>query len=107
MGSAKEGFIKATFKSGYGDYRMGVHPLWQLFRSIYQMSRRPILAGGFLLLAGYVWATVQRAKKPVSPQFVYFRGDEQKAWLKDYLRQIINRTAKNVEDDTPSKRIVG
>ena len=50
MGTAKEGFIRATFKSGYGDYRMGVHPIWQLFRSIYQMSRKPLILGGALLL---------------------------------------------------------
>ena len=46
MGSAKDGIIIATFKSGYGDYRMGVHPIWQIFRSFYQMSRRPVLLGG-------------------------------------------------------------
>ena len=46
MGTAKAHILVATFKSGYGDYPMGVHPLWQLFRSIYQMSRKPFLLGG-------------------------------------------------------------
>ena len=93
MGTAKEGFVKATFKSGYGDYRMGVHPLWQLFRSIYQMSRKPLLIGGLLLLAGYVWAIVKRPEKPVSTQFVTFRGTEQIQWLKDYFRRLLRRPA--------------
>ena len=87
MGTAKEGFVRATFKSGYGDYRMGVHPVWQLLRSIYQMSRKPLIAGGVLLLAGYLWAVVTRAKRPVSADFVNFRGREQKQWLKDYFRR--------------------
>ena len=34
MGSAKDHFVRATFKSGYGDYLVGVHPAWQVSRSI-------------------------------------------------------------------------
>lgn len=93
MGSAKEGFVQATFKSGYGDYRMGVHPAWQLLRSLYQMSRRPLILGGTLLLAGYLWAFITRAKKPVSLDFVHFRGKEQKQWLKDYFWRALRRSA--------------
>jgi glycosyltransferase involved in cell wall biosynthesis len=93
MGTAKEGFIRATFKSGYGDYRMGVHPIWQLFRSVYQMSRKPLVLGGALLLAGYLWAIVTRAEKPVSADFVHFRGKEQKQWLKDYFQRAVGRLA--------------
>jgi biofilm PGA synthesis N-glycosyltransferase PgaC len=91
MGSAKDDFVRAMFKSGYGDYRMGVHPAWQLFRSIYQMSRRPIILGGFLLLAGYVWAMVTRAPKPVSTEFVHFRRKEQKQWLSEYFNKALCR----------------
>ena len=87
MGSAKDHVVRALFKSGYGDYRVGVHPMWQLFRSIYQMSRRPVFVGGFLLLAGYLWAAITRVSKPVSPEFVDFRRKEQKQWLKDYFRR--------------------
>lgn len=93
MGTAKEGFIKATFKSGYGDYRMGVHPMWQLFRCAYQMSRRPFVLGGAILLAGYLWAVLRRADRPVSDAFVVFRGNEQKRWLKNYFRRILNKFA--------------
>ncbi len=94
MGSAKEGFVRATFKSGYGDYRMGVHPAWQLLRGFYQMSRKPIIFGGVLLLAGYLWAVITRAEKPVSPDFVNFRGREQKRWLNDYFRRALRRSAE-------------
>jgi hypothetical protein len=86
MGTAEQGVIGATFKSGYGDYRMGVDPLWQLFRSIYQMSRKPLVLGGTLLLAGYLWAMITSAKKPVSDEFVRFRRNEQKRWLLGYFK---------------------
>jgi glycosyltransferase involved in cell wall biosynthesis len=89
MGSAKHRFIKATFRSGYYDYPMGVHPLWQLFRSIYQMSRKPYVFGGSLLLAGYLWAMLKRVPTPVSMEFVHFRRNEQMQWLKEYFRKIL------------------
>ena len=86
MGTAEHGVVAATFKSGYGDYRMGVDPFWQLFRSIYQMSRRPIFVGGALLLVGYFWAMITSANKPVSDEFVRFRRAEQRRWLRGYFK---------------------
>ena len=64
---------------------MGVHPLWQISRSIYQMSRKPYLIGGAILLFGYIWAVIKHAPKPISKEFVDFRGKEQMKWLKEYF----------------------
>jgi len=89
MGTAKSHILMAQFKSGYGDYPMGVHPIWQLFRSVYQMSRKPIVLGGTMLLAGYAWAMLTRAQKPVSKEFVHFRRKEQMQWLGEYLRKAV------------------
>jgi biofilm PGA synthesis N-glycosyltransferase PgaC len=86
LGTAQHGVLAATFNSGYGDYRMGVDPFWQFFRSVYQMSRQPIFLGGALLLLGYFWGMVTSATKPVSDEFVHFRRAEQKRWLRDYFR---------------------
>ena len=85
MGTANHNIYKALFVSGYGDYRMGVHPLWQICRSIYQMSRKPFLWAVSILLIGYFWAWIKRAPKPVSQEFVDFRGKEQMKWLKEYF----------------------
>lgn len=87
MGSAKDRILVATFKSGYGDYPMGVHPVWQLFRSVYQMSRKPIILGGIMLMAGYLWAMLTRADKLVSMEFVHFRRKEQMQWLNEYFKK--------------------
>jgi len=89
MGTAKNRILVAAFRSGYGDYRMGVHPVWQLFRSIYQMSRKPIILGGIMLMAGYLWAMLTCAQKPVSVEFVHFRRKEQIRWLIEYFRKAI------------------
>jgi biofilm PGA synthesis N-glycosyltransferase PgaC len=89
MGTARAHILKATFRSGYGDYRMGVHPLWQLFRSVYQMSRKPLFLSGFMLMTGYFWAMLSRPLKPVSAEFVHFRGKEQMRWLKEYSKKAL------------------
>lgn len=89
MGTAEKHILMATFKSGYGDYPMGVHPVWQLFRSVYQMSRKPVIIGGSFLLAGYLWAMLTRAQKPVSKEFVHFRRKEQMRWLSEYFRKVL------------------
>jgi poly-beta-1,6-N-acetyl-D-glucosamine synthase len=91
MGTAKSGIIAATFKSGAGDYRMGVHALWQVLRSIYQMTRKPLLLPGFALLIGYFWAALRHFEKPVSQEFVDFRKKEQILWLKGYVKKMAGR----------------
>jgi poly-beta-1,6-N-acetyl-D-glucosamine synthase len=91
MGTAKTHILVATFKSGYGDYPMGVHPVWQLFRSVYQISRKPVITGGIMLMAGYLWAMLRRAQTPVSMEFVHFRRKEQMQWLKEYFIKGLRR----------------
>jgi poly-beta-1,6-N-acetyl-D-glucosamine synthase len=77
--------LRRTFKSGYHDYLMGGHPLWQTARAAYQMVKPPFLVGGTSLWAGYFWALLTRAEKPVSPDFVRFRRREQMLRLKTFL----------------------
>ena len=96
MGSAKDHFVGATFRSGYGDYLVGVHPAWQVSRSIYQMSRRPFIFGGTLLLVGYLWGMIKREPKLISVDLVNFRRKEQKQWLIEYFGKAfrISRAAR-------------
>ncbi|MGZ4886186.1 MAG: glycosyltransferase family 2 protein [Candidatus Aminicenantales bacterium] len=84
MGKAGPHYLKYTFKSGHGDYMLGVHPVWQFFRSIYQMSAKPLFLSGFLLLSGYFWGMITHPPKPVPEEFVRFRRKEQMRWLRDY-----------------------
>jgi biofilm PGA synthesis N-glycosyltransferase PgaC len=85
MGTADRGTFKARFKTGSLDYALGGHPIWELFRTCYQMSRRPVLIGGLTLLAGYLWASVTRAERPISPELVKFRRSEQMHRLRNFL----------------------
>lgn len=87
--SGKHSSLIATFRSGYHDYLMGGHPIWQIFRSGYQMGKKPFLVGGFILLAGYFWALLTRADRTVSKELVDFRGREQMRRLKDFFRKLL------------------
>jgi len=87
--SGKHTSIMALFRSGYHDYLMGGHPVWQIFRAVYQMSNKPLFIAGFVLLAGYFWAMVSRAERPVSKELVEFRRKEQMYRLRKFLRGLV------------------
>lgn len=82
IGTAQVGPVTAKFKLGRKDYAIGNHPLWELFRSAYQMTRRPILLGGLALGAGYFWASLGGNERPVSKEFVTFHRGEQMVRLR-------------------------
>jgi hypothetical protein len=82
VGTAERGLTKANFYTGVMDYAMGNHPLWQLFRTAYQMTRRPFVIRGLALGAGYCWASLRRGNRPVSREFVEFHRHEEMQRLK-------------------------
>jgi hypothetical protein len=82
MGTAQSGLVHARFKFGAKDYAIGNHPLWEAFRSTYQMTKRPFLLGGLALGAGYFWAWVRRVPRPVSAELLAFHRREQMQRLK-------------------------
>ncbi len=82
MGTASRGKVMARFKSGALDYALGGHPVWEIFRTIYQMTKPPYVVGGLALLAGYVSAVARRLDRPVPRELVRFRRREQMHRLK-------------------------
>jgi poly-beta-1,6-N-acetyl-D-glucosamine synthase len=87
MGSANDGsrFV-ANYKLGQRAYRLGFHPVWQLFRSVYQMTRRPYISGGLALALGYFTAMFSRAERVVAPEVVQFQGRDQMKRLREFVR---------------------
>jgi poly-beta-1,6-N-acetyl-D-glucosamine synthase len=86
MSTAEQGIIKARFKDGAKDYSVGSHPVWELFRSAYQMTKAPFLVGGMALLLGYTWSVARGVERPVSEEMTRFTRHEQMQRLKDFLR---------------------
>jgi biofilm PGA synthesis N-glycosyltransferase PgaC len=99
MGTALQSGWKARFKFGAKDYSVGNHPLWELFRTAYQMTQRPFLLGGVALGLGYAWSFIRGVEIPVSRELVAFVRREQMQRLKGLLgkkpRAYPARTATN------------
>jgi glycosyltransferase involved in cell wall biosynthesis len=85
MGTASHGGAKASFKLGMKDYTLGRHPVWQLFRGLYQTTRPPLIVGGALLLAGYFWAMMKRTERPLPAELIRFQRREQMQRLKGFV----------------------
>jgi poly-beta-1,6-N-acetyl-D-glucosamine synthase len=77
MGTAERGVLMSRFKLGVKDYVFGNHPLWELFRTVYQMKFAPVCLGGLALGTGYCWAFLRRVERPVSQELVAFHRREQ------------------------------
>lgn len=85
IGTAERGTLMVRFRTGAQDYALGGHPIWELFRTVYQMTKRPFAVGGLVLGAGYVWAMIRREEKPISREMVAFRRREQMRRLRQFL----------------------
>jgi poly-beta-1,6-N-acetyl-D-glucosamine synthase len=85
LGTAERGLTASAFAYGKKDYILGGHPLWEMFRSVYRMTKPPYVIGGIALFAGYVTSLLSRAERPVSPELMRFHRSEQKLKLKNIL----------------------
>src|SRR5262249_26237380 len=89
LGTAERGRLASRFAYGERDYYIGGHPLWELFRTAYQMSKRPYIVGGLAICLGYAWAGLRRIERPVSDDFVRFHRREQMQKLAAILKSIL------------------
>lgn len=85
LGTAERGQIEAMFSYGQKDYYLGGSPLWQVFRSLYQTTKRPFLIGGMSLLAGFTWAALTRTPRVVSRDLMRFHRADQMRKLRAVL----------------------
>lgn len=85
IGSAEHSVLVAKFRVGAQDYRLGGHPLWELFRTAYQITRYPVVLGGLAVLAGYLWAAVRGVERSISRELMEFRRREQMQRLRSFL----------------------
>ncbi len=77
MSSAMHSGLAVPFRGGRKDYILGNHPVWELFRCIYQTARPPVLIGGALRFAGYVWAMLCRTDRQMPAELIRFTRQEQ------------------------------
>lgn len=85
FGTAEHGILMARFLYGAKDYAVGNHPIWELFRTVYQMTKRPYVVGALMLASGYIWALMRRVERPVSRELVAFHRREQMRRLRKFV----------------------
>lgn len=89
LGTADRGVLAASFSYGQKDYFLGGHPLWELFRVSYRMTKQPYVVDGLALGLGYGLAAVRRLKRPVSKELMAFHRREQMRKLKAIVRRVL------------------
>ncbi|MGA9132994.1 MAG: glycosyltransferase family 2 protein [Candidatus Sulfotelmatobacter sp.] len=77
QGGALHSGLRERVRTGRKDYLLGNHPLWELFRSVYQMGRRPFVVGGLLLLGSYTWNLIRGVKRTIPRELMLLRRDDQ------------------------------
>lgn len=85
MGTGSVSALMTWFRQGRKDYFLGNHPLWEAFRTIYQMTKKPFIIGGTLLMAGFVWSAATGVRKPISMELQQFIRGEQMRRLQSVL----------------------
>jgi hypothetical protein len=91
IGTGSNSPLGSFFKHGRKDYFLGGHPLWQVFRASYQMTRKPYVVGGLGLFLGYAWAGLNREERPISKELIAFIRQEQMVRLKNLFWRIRRR----------------
>lgn len=89
LGTAERSVLASGFSYGEKDYYLGGHPVWELFRVLYKMTKRPYVIGGAVLGMGYFWALVRRIPRPVSDDLMKFHRAEQMVKLRNILKSLL------------------
>lgn len=87
VGTATASSTKSRYMAGVMDYTMGNHPLWQFFRTLYQMGQTPYGVRGLAIGAGYAWSWMKRVERPVPAELIRFHRREQMQRLRAALRR--------------------
>jgi glycosyltransferase involved in cell wall biosynthesis len=103
MGTAGQGLILTRLKNGQKDYIIGNHPVWELFRAVYQATRKPYVVGSLMLVSGYFWSLIRRVDRPVSDELVAFVRREQMLRLRRILTG--KRNASNEGLQRPAQHV--
>jgi glycosyltransferase involved in cell wall biosynthesis len=82
LGTGDKSKLASSFSYGEKDYYLGGSPVWQAFRVLYRMKKKPVFIDGAALAAGYSWAFIRRMPRPVSPELMRFHRGEQMKKLK-------------------------
>jgi biofilm PGA synthesis N-glycosyltransferase PgaC len=95
QGGALHTGVRARWYMGRKDYLLGNHPLWEIFRSVYQMAHKPYLIGGLLVLASYIWNSIRGVERTIPPELMALRRSDQMKRLKLVMQRRFHPVVPN------------
>jgi len=93
QGGALHTGLRGRWYMGRKDYLLGNHPVWEFFRSFYQMQYRPYVIGGLLVLVSYFWHLVRRVERTMPRELIELRQSDQMKRLKSLVERRMHLTA--------------
>ena len=93
QGGALHTGLRGRWHMGRKDYLLGNHPVWEFFRSFYQMQYRPYVIGGLLVLVSYFWHLVRRVERTMPRELIELRQSDQMKRLKSLVERRMHLTA--------------
>ena len=85
---SKQKPLNARWEEGLGNAYMGYLPSWLLLRAAYRgLVEKPPIVGGFVLLAGYLWARLRRLPQIDDPEARAELRAEQRARIGRFFRR--------------------
>jgi poly-beta-1,6-N-acetyl-D-glucosamine synthase len=105
MGATESNVLRARFEYGQKDYYLGNHPLWEVFRIGFQLTARPYVIGGLLIMAGYLYGVFTRMERPLSAELLAFHRHEQLGRLRGLIaKRLFARAASTRSLGRPAER---
>jgi glycosyltransferase involved in cell wall biosynthesis len=95
LGTAERGHLSSTFSYGEKDYYLGNHPIWELCRVAFRITRKPYFVSGIALALGYISAFLRKTKRPISGELMRFHRNEEMRKLKAIIRAVLK--AKRID----------
>jgi len=93
QGGALHTGLRGRWYMGRKDYLLGNHPVWEFFRSVYQMAHKPYLVGGFLVLISYLWCALRGTERSIPNELMALRRSDQLTRLKMMFQRRIQSIA--------------
>jgi glycosyltransferase involved in cell wall biosynthesis len=90
MGTAQSSGYRAMLDIGHKDYLLGSHPVWEVFRSFYQMRRKPFVIGGILMMFAYFWDLLRGVERAMPRDLIEFRQRDQMGRLKGFFTRAVH-----------------
>jgi poly-beta-1,6-N-acetyl-D-glucosamine synthase len=95
QGGALHTGLRERLHMGRKDYLLGNHPVWEIFRGLYQMAHKPYFIGGLLVLWSYFWNSFRGVERTIPKELMALRRRDQMKRLKLVMQRRFHLVAPN------------